>query len=72
LLLEKILASIHADVVAVNVKTELLGEKEKLRLTSHHTVAGLRRLYSDLAELTLLPKTGLIIFLSRPNFLNNF
>jgi len=53
-LLEKILASIQADVVAVSVESELLGEKEKVRLTSHGVVAGLRRLYSDSAELTLV------------------
>ena len=55
-LLGKILASIQADVVAVDVKSELLGEKEKVRLTNHDIVAGLRRLYSDSAELTLVSK----------------
>jgi lipopolysaccharide/colanic/teichoic acid biosynthesis glycosyltransferase len=53
-LLEKILTSINADVVAINVKSKLLGEKEKIRLTSQGVVAGLRRLYYDSAELTLV------------------
>ena len=49
-LLDKVLAGIQADVVAVNVEPELLAYREKVRLTAQGTVAGVRRLYSDSAE----------------------
>jgi lipopolysaccharide/colanic/teichoic acid biosynthesis glycosyltransferase len=49
-LLKKILAGIQTDVVAVNVRPELLGEREKLRLTTQGKVAGFRRVHSDSAE----------------------
>ena len=51
-LLQKILAGVRADVVAVNVVSELLGKQEKLRLTAQSNVAGFRRLYSDSAQFT--------------------
>ncbi len=47
ILLQKVLAGVRADVVAVNVVPELLGKQEKLRLTAQGKVAGFRRLYSD-------------------------
>ena len=50
-LLNKVLTKIQADVVAVNVEPELLGEREKMRLTAQGKVAGFRRLYCDSAEL---------------------
>ena len=50
-LLNKVLAKIQADVVAVNVVPELLGKRERMRLTTQGKVAGFRRLYSDSAEL---------------------
>jgi len=50
-LLNKVLTKIQADVVAVNVEPELLGKREKLRLTDQGKVAGFRRLYCDSAEL---------------------
>jgi lipopolysaccharide/colanic/teichoic acid biosynthesis glycosyltransferase len=50
--LENMLADVQADVVAVNAVPELLGQREKLRLTSERKVAGVRRTYSDSAELT--------------------
>ena len=46
-LVDKVLAGIQADVVAVNVEPELLAYREKVRLTAQGTVAGVRRLYSD-------------------------
>jgi len=46
-LVDKVLANIQADVVAVNVEPELLAYREKVRLTTQGTVAGVRRLYSD-------------------------
>jgi len=50
-LLEKVLAEVKADVLAVNVEPDLLSEREKVRLTNQGKVAGFRRLYSDSAEL---------------------
>jgi len=46
-LLDKVLAGIQADVVAVNVEPELLAYREKVRLTAQGKVAGFSRLYSD-------------------------
>jgi lipopolysaccharide/colanic/teichoic acid biosynthesis glycosyltransferase len=54
-LFHKTLAGIQADIVAVNVKPELLGGREKVRLTAQGKVAGFQRMYSDLAELAPLP-----------------
>ncbi|MHC4733422.1 MAG: sugar transferase [Planctomycetota bacterium] len=54
-LLNKTLAGIQADIVAVNVEPELLGKREKVRLTAKGKVAGFRRLYSDSAELAPVP-----------------
>ncbi len=50
-LLNKLLAKIQADVVAVNVAPVLLGKREKMRLTAQGKIAGFRRLYCDSAEL---------------------
>lgn len=49
-LLERALAGSPADVLAVNVDPDLLGEREKVRLTAEGKVAGFRRVYSDWAE----------------------
>jgi len=49
-LLNKLLAKIQSDVVAVNVAPVLLGKREKMRLTAQGKVAGFRRLYCDSAE----------------------
>ncbi len=54
-LLYKLLAGIRADVVAVNVESDLLGMNEKVRLTSQGKVVGFRRLYDDSAEPVPLP-----------------
>jgi len=56
-LLEKSLAATQtdADIVAVNVEPELLAGCEKVRLTAQGSVAGIRRLYCDCAELSPLP-----------------
>jgi len=45
------LAKIQTDVVAVNVEPDVLGKREKMRLTTEGKVAGFRRLYCDSAEL---------------------
>ena len=49
-LLHKLLAEIQADLVAVNVKPDLLQKREKMRLTAQGKVAGFRRLYYDSIE----------------------
>jgi len=49
-LLNKLLDKIRADVVTVNVLPDLLGKREKMRLTAQGKVAGFRRLYYDSAE----------------------
>ena len=46
-LIERLLGKNQADVVAVNVEPDLLGKREKMRLTAHGKVAGFRRLYYD-------------------------
>lgn len=48
-LLRKVLADVPADVIAINVQPDLLGKREKLRLTAKGEVAGFRRMYSDTA-----------------------
>ncbi len=48
--LYKVLASARADVVTVNVESDLLAYREKVRLTAQGEVAGFRRLYSDFSE----------------------
>lgn len=53
-LLYKVLAGVRADVVAVNAEPGLLGEREKVRLTTQSKVAGFRRAYSDSAEFTFV------------------
>jgi len=45
-----ILADINADVVTVNVDSELMAFREKVRLTSQGDVAGFCRSYADAAE----------------------
>lgn len=50
-LLNKALTEIQAGIVAVNVEPELLGGREKIRLTAQGKVAGFSRLYSDSVEL---------------------
>jgi lipopolysaccharide/colanic/teichoic acid biosynthesis glycosyltransferase len=50
--LEKVLADVQADVVAVNAVPGLLRQREKLQLTSESKVAGFCRAYSDSAEFT--------------------
>ncbi len=49
-MLSKLLTDIQADVVAVNVKPQLLAYREKVRITAQNKVAGFRRLYFDSAE----------------------
>ncbi|MGB2808641.1 MAG: sugar transferase [Sedimentisphaerales bacterium] len=54
-LLYKVLDSVRADVVAINVEPELLGKRDKVRLTAQGKVAGVRRLYSDSAKPAPVP-----------------
>ena len=49
-LLQKLLAEIQADLVAVNVEKDLSEKREKMRLTAQGKVAGFRRLYYDSIE----------------------
>ncbi|MCP4607814.1 MAG: hypothetical protein GY845_03755 [Planctomycetes bacterium] len=49
-LLNKLLAKIKADLVAVNVNPDLSEKREKMRLTAQGKVAGFRRLYYDSTE----------------------
>ena len=49
-LLNKVLAVVEADIVAVNAEPGLLGQREKVRLTTEGKVAGFCRAYSDSAE----------------------
>jgi hypothetical protein len=49
-LLERALTGLGADVVAVAADPELLGEREKVRVTTEGKVAGFRRVYADWAE----------------------
>jgi len=49
-LLRKVLAGVKADVVALNVEPELLGKREKVRLTPEGKIGGFCRLYSDSVE----------------------
>jgi len=52
--LEKVFTSVRADVVAVNAEPELLGQREKVRLTTEGKLAGFCRAYSDSAEFTFI------------------
>ncbi len=54
-LLNKVLAKIQADVIAVNAEPELLAYREKTLLTTQGKVAGFRRAHSDFAESTPIP-----------------
>ncbi len=49
-LLKKVLAGTGADVLAVNIESDLSGERERVRLTTDGKIAGFRRVYSDSAE----------------------
>jgi lipopolysaccharide/colanic/teichoic acid biosynthesis glycosyltransferase len=53
-LLEKVLTGVRADMVAINAEPRLLGQREKVRLTTDGKVAGFRRSYSDSAEFTFV------------------
>lgn len=52
--LERVLAGVQADVVAVNAEPGMLGQREKVRLTTEGKVAGFCRAYSDSAEFTFV------------------
>jgi lipopolysaccharide/colanic/teichoic acid biosynthesis glycosyltransferase len=54
-LLHRALAFIRADVILVNVKPELQGKRERVRLTSQGRMAGFMRPYSDSAEPAPVP-----------------
>ncbi|MFC1605020.1 sugar transferase, partial [Planctomycetota bacterium] len=53
--LERVLAGVKADVVAINAEPGMLGQREKVRLTAEGKVAGFCRSYSDSAEFTFAP-----------------
>jgi lipopolysaccharide/colanic/teichoic acid biosynthesis glycosyltransferase len=53
--LEKVLAGVKADVVAINAEPGMLGQREKVRLTAKGKVAGFCRAYSDSGEFTFAP-----------------
>jgi len=53
--LNKVLDGVKADIVAVNAEPGLLGQREKVRLTTEGKVAGFCRTYSDSAEFTFIP-----------------
>ncbi|MGB2863355.1 MAG: sugar transferase [Sedimentisphaerales bacterium] len=52
--LERVLAGVQADVVAINAEPGMLGQREKVRLTTEGKVAGFCRNYSDSAEFTFV------------------
>ncbi|MHC4437104.1 MAG: sugar transferase [Planctomycetota bacterium] len=52
--LNKVLAGVKADIVAVNANPGLLGQRENVRLTTEGKVAGFCRAYSDSAEFTFV------------------
>jgi lipopolysaccharide/colanic/teichoic acid biosynthesis glycosyltransferase len=52
--LERVLANSQADVVAINAEPGMLGQREKVRLTTEGKVAGFCRTYSDSAEFTFV------------------
>lgn len=52
--LDRVLAGIEADIIAVNADPGLLGQHEKVRLTNEGKVAGFCRSYSDSAEYTFV------------------
>jgi len=52
--LDRVLAGVKADIVAVNADPGLLGQREKVRLTTEGKVAGFCRAYSDSAEYTFV------------------
>jgi len=52
--LNRVLDGVKADIVAVNAESKLLGQREKVRLTTEGKVAGFCRTYSDSAEFTFV------------------
>ncbi|TSA53190.1 MAG: hypothetical protein D4R45_05950 [Planctomycetaceae bacterium] len=52
--LERVLAGVQADVVSINAEPGMLGQREKVRLTTEGKVAGFCRNYSDSAEFTFV------------------
>ncbi len=49
-LLNEVLANTQADVVAINVRPELLAYRERVRLTAQGRIVGFRRLHNDSVE----------------------
>ena len=52
--LDRILDGVKADVLAINAESGLLGQREKVRLTTEGKAAGFCRTYSDSAEFTFV------------------
>ena len=55
-LLNKVLDSTDADVLAVNAEPHLLAYHEKVRLTTQNKIAGFRRCYLDSIEPAIMPQ----------------
>ena len=53
--LYRILAKLHAPVIAVNVMPQLQAAREKVLFTSQGKLVGFRRLYDDFAQPTVIP-----------------
>jgi lipopolysaccharide/colanic/teichoic acid biosynthesis glycosyltransferase len=53
--IDKVLAGVGADVLAVNAEPALLSEREQMLLTPEGNVAGFRRMYSDSMEFAFVP-----------------
>jgi lipopolysaccharide/colanic/teichoic acid biosynthesis glycosyltransferase len=55
--LRNVVSTLNTDIVMVNVEHDLAANQEKLRLTSHNQLAGIRRIYADSAQKTPIPST---------------
>ena len=71
-LIDRLLGKNQADVVVVNVEPDLLGKREKMRLTAHGKVAGFHDYIMTLFNPLLSLIIGLIIFLLKPLFSSGY
>ena len=53
---DKLLTVATEDVISINVKPELLANREKIRLTHPNNVVGFRRFYSESVEPGIVPE----------------
>ncbi len=70
-IIDCVLKKTKADIIAINADPELLGEREKVRLTAQGSIAGFRRLYSDSAEYCQVPKEWPAHLFIKAGVLNN-